>query len=158
MFLLLPLPCSGILSTHQLSQNDKGLEMDLSLLFLLFCFSFYSSWSHWYTHPESTCWICPSFVGTKNSDLKNVDTHALKTACKLLESLYKNTKNKLSYKKSTDILSFKTALTRTGNFIRKIFYRLLLRIYVAVIVKAFESLFGAISAAVKDRRFVSVLH
>lgn len=90
--------------------------------------------------------------------MKNVDTHALKTACKLLESLYKNTKNKLSYKKSTDILSFKTALTRTGNFIRKIFYRLLLRIYVAVIVKAFESLFGAISAAVKDRRFVSVLH
>ena len=80
----------------------------------------------------------------------------MKTACKEVESPFRNIKNKLSYKKSTDVLSFRTALTRTGNFVLKILSRLLLRKYIALIEKAFESLFGAISAVVKDRRLLSV--
>lgn len=143
---------------YQLSQNDKGFEMDLSLLFLIFCLSSHSPWSHWYTHPESTCWISLSFLRTRKSGLKNVDTHPLKTACKEVGSPFRNIRNKLSYKKSADVLSFKTVLTTTSNFVLKIFSRLLLRKYIAVIVKAFESIFGAISAVLKDRRLVSVWH
>lgn len=58
------------------------------------------------------------------------------------KSFQKHYEHKLSCKNSIDVLPFKITLTTIGNLVLKIFSRLLPRKYVAVIVKAFESIFG----------------
>lgn len=123
------------------SQCDKHTEKAQSPYFQQCFKKLYFSWrqqlwAQWSKLLKGR--LSPSVRGTRKCGLINVDTRPLTRTCKEVKSPFRNINIKLPYKKPTEVLWFKTELTRTGNFVLKIFSRLILRKHIAVIaLKAF---------------------